>query len=164
LYFIDSCIFTVKEGEYVPPTGQFLGELTNEISTSKEPDAYITKFASCGAKNYAYEVFYPNSLNKEYFCKVKGLSLNFSTSNIVNFESMKVLIDNAMEFQKNPEIEPMVLDVPQKTFNVTPFLDLKSKEILKKYRFVYDKRRIIPETYCTLPFGYKSSGASMPSA
>ncbi len=148
----------------MPPTGQFLGELTNEIYTTKEPDAYITKFVSCGAKNYAYEVFYPNARKKEYFCKVKGLSLNFSTSNIVNFESMKAVIDNAMEHQKNSEIEPMILNVPQKTFNVTPHLEVKSKEILKKYQFVYDKRRILPETYCTLPFGYKIAGAHMPSA
>ena len=31
----DSIIFSVKEGEYVPPLGEYLGQLTNEL-TCKE--------------------------------------------------------------------------------------------------------------------------------
>jgi hypothetical protein len=162
LYFdTDSVIFTAREGEYIPPTGLFIGDLTNEITTKDEPEAYIAKFASCGSKNYSYEVYYPNSGIRKYFCKVKGLSLNFITSNIVNFDSMKMLIEDAIELQnKNSErtenqSEPKVLSVPQKTITVTPFLELLTKEIKKKYRFVYDKRRIIPSDLTTIPFGYQ---------
>ncbi len=128
LYFdTDSVIFTARGGEYIPPTGLFIGDLTNEITTKDEPEAYITKFASCGSKNYSYEVYYPNSGIRKYFCKVKGLSLNFITSNIVNFDSMKILIKDAIELQnKNSErtenqSEPKVLSVPQKTITVTIF-------------------------------------------
>jgi len=160
LYFdTDSVIFTARTGEFIPSTGIFIGDLTNEITTKDEPEAYITKFASCGSKNYSYEVYYPNSGIRKYFCKVKGLSLNFTTSNIVNFDSMKILIEDAIEYQNqirerggNPN-EQKVLSVPQKTITVTPYLDLVTKEIQKKYRFVYDKRRIITD-FITVPFGY----------
>jgi hypothetical protein len=177
LYFdTDSVIFYARPGDYVPDTGEFIGDLTNEIITHDEPDAHITKFASCGSKNYAYEVYYPNSGIRKYFCKVKGLSLNFITSNIVNFDAMKNLIDDAIRFQRKnrendtdneeEEEKPIILDVPQKIINVSPFLDLRTKEIKKKYRFVYDKRRIMPNNnnYTTVPFGYKISRPDMPSA
>ncbi len=62
LYFdTDSVIFTARQGEYIPPTGLFTGDLTNEITTKDEPEASIAKFASCGSKNYSYEVCHPNS-------------------------------------------------------------------------------------------------------
>jgi G:T-mismatch repair DNA endonuclease (very short patch repair protein) len=156
----DSVIFTSKAGEANPETGPFLGELTNELSTKEEPDAYITKFASCGSKNYSYEVYYPRSKTRKYFCKVKGLSLNFSTSNIVNFDTMKKLIDESVnqesiseeiDIDKDAERE---IEVPQKVIRVSPFLEIKTKIFNKKYRFVYDKRRIISNEYATVPFGY----------
>ena len=167
----DSVIFTTKPGEYIPETGQFIGDLTNEVTTPDEPEAYITKFASCRSKNYAYEVYYPNSDTKKYFVKVKGLSLNFITSNIVNFHVMKTLIDDAVAYQTKFQVnqnndeeeemevnqhpaEKMVIDVPQKQILVTKYNDLITKETIKKYRFVYGKRKIVPEDYTTLPFGY----------
>ncbi len=45
-----SIIFTENEGEFSPKTGIYLGQLTDEVKTKVEPDAYITKFVSCGAK------------------------------------------------------------------------------------------------------------------
>jgi hypothetical protein len=72
-----------------------------------------------------------------------------------------MLIEDAIELQnKNSErtenqSEPKVLSVPQKTITVTPFLELLTKAIQKKYRFVYDKRRIIPSDLTTVPFGYQ---------
>jgi hypothetical protein len=67
------------------------------VKTKEEPDAYITKFVSCGAKNYSFEVFYPISGRKEYVCKVKGLTLNFQTSAIVNFSTMESLVNEVIE-------------------------------------------------------------------
>ncbi len=82
---------------------------------------------------------------------------------------MKRLIDDAIEYQvmnnsKNilnnisERIDSnckMEIEVPQKIIRVNPYLDLSTKEVKKKYRFVYDKRRIIPDDYSTLPFGFK---------
>ena len=45
---------------------------------------WITEFVSCGPKNYSFKL---NS--GEIFCKVRGFSLNYRNSQIVNFQSMK---------------------------------------------------------------------------
>jgi very-short-patch-repair endonuclease len=155
-YDTDSVIFSAKPGDYIPRVGRFIGELTNEICTKDEPDAYITKFASCGCKNYSYEVYYPKSNTRKYFCKVKGLALNFITENIINFDSMKKLIDEYIK-KLSEENDCLVneLEVPQKIIRVTPFLEMETKKIMKKYKFVYDKRRLLKDSYTTVPFGYK---------
>ena len=41
-------IFTGQPGEWIPPLGDYLGELTNELDDGD----YITTFASGGLKNY----------------------------------------------------------------------------------------------------------------
>ncbi|CAB4006372.1 DNA polymerase [Paramuricea clavata] len=51
LYFdTDSVIYVSKEDEWEPPTGSYLGQLTDELD-----GGYITTFVSGGPKNYAYE-------------------------------------------------------------------------------------------------------------
>lgn len=62
----DSVIYTLKEGELEPPVGDYLGELTNELSE----DDWITEFVCNGPKNYAYKTY----KGKEV-CKVKGFSI-----------------------------------------------------------------------------------------
>ena len=88
----DSIIYTYKSQEWIPPTGEYLGDLTDELSCTKigckgcKQGHWIVDFISCGAKNYAYK------LNTgEVVCKVRGFSLNYSASQIVNLESMKML-------------------------------------------------------------------------
>lgn len=152
----DSVIFTAKTGDYIPPIGKFIGQLSNELVSEGEGDAYITRFVSCGSKNYAYEVFKPHSNSKEIFIKVKGISLNFSAKNIVKFETMKNLIDEYVQSIEEPDFNQTVYEVPQQVFKINPFLDITSEKIFKKYRFFYDKRRIILFTYETLPFGYNN--------
>ena len=87
----DSIIFSVKDGEYVPPLGTYLGQLTDEL-TCKELSCkkkgcsghWIEEFVSCGPKNYSFRVN-----TGEIVCKVRGFSLNYKSSLILNFESMK---------------------------------------------------------------------------
>ena len=150
----DSVIFVAKPGDYLPPIGKYIGQLSDELVSEEESDAYITRFASCGSKNYAYEVFKPHSNTKEIFIKVKGISLNFSAKNIVKFETMKTLIDEYVQSLEETDFIQTVYEVPQQVFRINPFLDITSEKIHKKYRFFYDKRRIIPSTYNTFPFGY----------
>ena len=87
----DSIIFSVKEGEYVSPLGEYLGQLTDEL-TCKELGCkreecsghWIEEFVSCGPKNYSFRVN-----TGEMICKVRGFSLNYKASLILNFQSMK---------------------------------------------------------------------------
>ncbi|KAL1246654.1 hypothetical protein QQF64_034431 [Cirrhinus molitorella] len=46
----DSVIFVSRDGDWMPPLGDHLGELTDEIGD----DEYITEFCSSGPKSYGY--------------------------------------------------------------------------------------------------------------
>ena len=146
-YDTDSVIFYAKPGDYIPNPGVFLGELTNEVSTQNEPDAYITKFISCGPKNYSYEVYYPESSKNDYAVKIKGLTQNISTALNINFESMKKILDSYLN--NTPE----AIQVPQTTFETTKYYEKYTKEFFKMFRVVFDKR-VVNRDYTTLPYGY----------
>ena len=52
LYLVtDSVIFTSQPIEWMPPLGDYLGELTSEL----DDDDHIATFVSGGPKNYAYQ-------------------------------------------------------------------------------------------------------------
>ena len=51
----DSIVFTSKEGEWRPTTGDYLGDLTDEV-----PNNRIKVFVSGGPKNYAYKLEKPD--------------------------------------------------------------------------------------------------------
>ncbi|CAB4028237.1 Hypothetical predicted protein, partial [Paramuricea clavata] len=83
LYFdTDSVIYVSKEDEWEPPTGSYLGQLTDELD-----GGYITTFVSGGPKNYAYET----STDKTV-CKVRGITLNYRTQQHVNFDVMSDMV------------------------------------------------------------------------
>ena len=144
----DSIIFSVKEGEYVPPLGEYLGQLTNEL-TCKEfgckhkncTGHWIEEFVSCGPKNYTFR------LNTgQIVCKVRGFSLNHRSSLIVNFESMKKAL---FAWIKNEPTELVIV----KTEIVRDKYETKvmNRVISKKYNVVYDKRRVFPD-FTTVPY------------
>ena len=64
-------IYVSKDGEWEPPTGSYLGELTG------------TTFVPAGPKNYAYK-----TNTSKTVCKVRGITLNYSTVQKVNFNVM----------------------------------------------------------------------------
>ena len=78
----DSVIYVAKEGEWGPPTGSYLVELTDELD-----GAHITTFLSGGPKNYAYET----STDKTV-CKVRGITLSYRTHQHVNFDVMSDMV------------------------------------------------------------------------
>jgi len=85
-YDTDSIIFVtdqdrtvVLDDYYISKTGSFLGVLTNEL----QQDEFIIEFASGSPKNYA---FLTNKNRSKTV--VKGLSLNFENSQIVNYSSI----------------------------------------------------------------------------
>ena len=153
LYFdTDSVIFSGKSDDWIPETGIFLGQLTNELPINLDKDVYISKFACCGAKNYSYEIMFPSQKKVEYVCKVKGLTLNFQTENLVNFNTMKSLVQDYVNVSKNCS-EQKILQIPQMRFNVSRFNDVFTSYTEKSYKLVYNKRRLV-ENFGTLPFGY----------
>ena len=52
----------------------------------------IEEFVSGGPKNYAYRIMDPVTGNRERVCKVRGITLNYSASQAVNFDVIKALV------------------------------------------------------------------------
>ena len=53
---------------------------------------HIEEFVSGGPKNYAYRIVDFVTGNCETACKVRGITLNYSASQTVNFDVMNALI------------------------------------------------------------------------
>ena len=161
----DSVIYTYTSEEGHPQKGDFLGDLTDELACKNvgcsgcEEGHWIDDFVSCGPKNYAYH------LNTgQTFCKVRGFSLNYASSQIVHFQSMR----EALYSWYNKEGRGGGGGGGGKTSNdnedlittTTQILRDKlkpriySKKVPKKYGVVYNKRRVF-DNFTTCPFGYK---------
>ncbi|KYO39819.1 hypothetical protein Y1Q_0006697 [Alligator mississippiensis] len=79
----DSVIFVSLKGGWNPSLGDYLGELTSEIS----PDEHITEFVLASPKTYGYK------LSGGKVClKVKEITLNVANSEKVNFETLRYLV------------------------------------------------------------------------
>lgn len=86
----DSIIFTCKQNEDHPELGDYLGDLTNELTEYGE-DSYISEAVFTSEKSYAFIIKTPGKPDSVE-CKVKGLNLSYENSSKVNFESMKNLV------------------------------------------------------------------------
>jgi hypothetical protein len=148
----DSVIFTTKPGEFVPETGKYLGDLTDELTCTGvgcskqncDSNHFIVEFVSCGPKNYAYR------LNTgEVFCKVRGFSLNYMNSRVINFEAMKSALFSWM--RKDPtDLITVTSEIRRDKSNVK----IVNKRVSKHYAVVFDKR-VVRENYETVPFGFQ---------
>jgi len=143
-YDTDSVIYVSKEGEYEPPLGNFIGDMTNELE-SYGSDSYIKEFVSGGPKNYAYKVFSSDKQSDAVVCKVKGIKLNYNNSKLVNFEKIKemVLLNDKAG-----------VNILYKNFRRTNDHRVITVPESKIYRLKAEKRRFY-ENYSSVPFGFK---------
>ena len=146
----DSIIFSAKDLDYIPELGEYLGELTNELSCSEMgckgcSGHYIEEFVSCGPKNYSYKVNTGQTV-----CKVRGFSLNYENSKIINFESMKNCLNDWLQGKKS-KVQTVKTEIRRDKYDTV----IKTSRIVKNYGMCYDKRRIV-NNYETVPFGYVS--------
>ena len=141
LYFdTDSCMYVHHPDKWNPPIiNSRLGAWTDE-----HPDATILRFVSGGPKNYAYELEGDNGLETK--CKVKGLSLDYRTSDKINFHVL------FYEMSRERDTFKLQVDYPhriRRKKDRTVITEAQSKS----YRCVYKKRVILPGHY-TVPYGY----------
>lgn len=99
----DSVIFVERPGDQPPPTGEFLGDLTDELKDAYGEDAYGFEFCAPGPKSYALNVYTAQGL--ETILRAKGLTLSSETSHLVNFERMRQLVKNDEPFDIEEEDE-----------------------------------------------------------
>ncbi|VDI57140.1 Hypothetical predicted protein [Mytilus galloprovincialis] len=137
----DSIIFCDKDKiiSKTLPIGNYLGQLTNEISPE---DKHITHFVAGGPKNYAYRLASGNEK-----CKVRGFSLdNKMNSDLINFSSICDVV-------VNKTIKTIKTTNPRKISRLACKRKLYNRIEEKEYRMVYTKRRLLNDL-TTLPFGY----------
>ncbi|XP_055356751.1 uncharacterized protein LOC129601866 isoform X2 [Paramacrobiotus metropolitanus] len=125
-----------------PPVGTCLGDL----SSSLEPNEHINEFVALGPKSYAYRT---NTGNETI--KVKGFTLTRKARKQLNLESLKEMLLESLAPQDQPN--DVTVNYP---FNITRNkrkLEVSAKEINKRFRLTYSKRRIVDTEFNTRPWG-----------
>ena len=146
LYFdTDSIIFSHRPGQPMLPLGDHLGEFTSEL----KPDDHIVEFAAAGPKNYGYRTH-----QGKVECKVRGFTLNARGQDQLNFDLLKA---NVIDDVTIPLEEPRVIPVykPHKIKRNADTKTLSTAEETKRYKVVFDKRVIDPDTFLSYPYGYE---------
>jgi hypothetical protein len=85
----DSVIYVQPADE--PPlveTGDKFGTLTSELKSNE----VICEVVCAGPKNYAYRTVNTMTAECKTICKFRGIALNYSASQLVNFAKMKEII------------------------------------------------------------------------
>ena len=137
-YDTDSIIYKVKPGEYEPKLGNYLGELTNELTDEQQ---FITKILAPGPKNYIFE-----TKNGERKSVIKGFSLNQQTKDLINMDTVNDLIIN----NRNG-----IISVPQKEFKrINYSSDVTVKDIIKSYKMPQVTKRINLDNNRSIPYGF----------
>jgi hypothetical protein len=145
----DSVIYIQKCGQ--PPAvtcGDKLGDMTNELRS----DEYIEEFLSGGPKKYAYKT----SKNKTV-CKVCGITLNYVTAQLVNFDSIRDMILGTDAADVITVLTERKIKRKKKGDGIGPssagVATIVSEPEEKIYRVSFHKRRRLDNFY-SVPFGY----------
>jgi len=143
-YDTDSVIYVSSEGSKDPPTGSFLGDMTDELEGEYGIGSYIAEFISGGPKNYGFEVFSTAKNKLIGKCKVKGFSLNYKVSQLINLTSMRESVTG-----ENVPI-PIVTNNIRRTAQHDVITTLEEKN----YRATSTKRKFFSNND-SLPYGHK---------
>ena len=137
-YDTDSVIYVSRPGQYHPPLGDYLGKLTDVLDSGE----HIVEFVSGSPKNYAYKT----NTNRET-CKVRGFTLNYTNSQLINFDSVKQIV-------ADPKSGPNItITNPSKICREKRKRKIYIRKEEKTYQMVYTKRRRV-DNYDTVPYGY----------
>ena len=97
-----------------------------------------------GQKNYGYE-FVDKNGNQRSTCKVKGLALDYNTSQVIHFDRILNWVkEDTKDFRGTVNFHRI-----RKHKNKTVATELQSKT----YLFTYTKRFIVGDRH-TVPYGY----------
>jgi hypothetical protein len=146
-YDTDAVLYTHSDGQYRIPTGDYLGQMTDEL-VEYGKGSYISEFISGGPKTYAYRVNSTNEGKTITICKVKGLTLNHKTSQLVNFEALKNMVLN------EGSEDSMTIQIEQNRIRRAKDKSVITVNEKKVFKINGLKRRHEGE-FDTLPYGYK---------
>lgn len=147
LYFdTDSVMYIKRPGDVDIPTGDFLGEMTDEITGGWGEGARGVRFCSAGPKNYAFEVMKPDG-STDVVMKTKGIANYAKTLSVLNIKKMMEMVEHFLENKHDILYKDQFLIRGNKYTH-----DVVSKTIGKAYKVVSEKR-CIRGNY-TVPYGY----------
>ncbi|XP_058890904.1 uncharacterized protein LOC117407014 isoform X1 [Acipenser ruthenus] len=139
----DSVIFVSRPQAWRPKLGDYLGDLTSEL----KPGEHITEFVSGGPKTYGYV-----TNNGKTCLKVKGITLNYENSKLINIASLKDLVQNFVNHDRNTPAEHIMIRGSQICRNKKEF-QLENKPLQKTFQIVYNKR-VLRSDFTSIPYGY----------
>ncbi|XP_074115793.1 uncharacterized protein LOC141538310 [Cotesia typhae] len=143
LYYDTDSIIYVSDGKNDLATGDFLGDLTDELE-SYGKGSYISSFVSGGPKFYSYVIKHEGKTSE--CSKLKGVKINGSTEKLINYNSIRSLVvDQEKEFL-----------VSYSGIRRDNYHQVITKKETKIIRVTGPKRRREGEAD-TYPYGYKSS-------
>jgi hypothetical protein len=145
-YDTDSVLYIYKNGLYRIPTGDYLGEMTDELA-EYGPGSFIVEFVSGGPKTYAYLVFSTNKNALVEVCKIKGLTLNLNTSKKLNFAQLKEMVLSEAK---------LTVETSERRIRRTKEKQVITTKESKFFRVTGPKRRL-EGSYDTLPYGYRKT-------
>ena len=143
----DSIVFEARPGDDIPPLGVFFGDLTDELDgwtciegTFNGPKCYSLKLR--------------NGQQEKVILKIKGLTLTSVALKDIDHEKMMKLSENYINHETNNE----KVDVRQKQFIIDPSNQhIYTKAFFKQYKVTSEKRRIVPNTNDTVPYGFRNN-------
>lgn len=138
----DSLVYVSKPGEVKLPTGERLGELKDELNGDR-----IVEWVSSGPKSYAYK-----TSSDKVVLKAKGITQNYENRVQVCFDSLRELVDGYVDHH-DPQTADEIITSQRSIVRDKKGLRLRNATLKKRYRVVYDKRRLLPDG-TTLPFGF----------
>jgi len=134
-----------KSEPYLIKTGNNLGQMQSEI----EEKEIIVEVVCAGPKNYAYKTYNSTIGESKAVCKVRGITLKYKASQLVNFEKVKDMILS----KKDDDTVIVRTENKIKRKKIDGGVHLISEPEDKTYRVSFLKRRRLNDN-TSLPFGY----------
>jgi len=119
------------------------------MQSELKKDEIIVEVVCAGPKNYAYKTYNSEKGESKTVCKVSGITLNYSASQLVNFEKIKDMILS----KKDDETVIVRTENKIKRKKIDGGVHLISEPEDKTYRVSFLKRRRLNDN-TSLPFRY----------
>ena len=147
-YDTDSIMYVEKSGEDLYPTGNTLGEMTDEIlAMTSDPSCYIKRAVFAAPKSYAFQVVNSAGEVVKTILKTRGITRHAKASAVLNYDSYQTVVHDFIHGNET------TLDVPQCTLKSSKRQHIYTIENTKKMRVVADKRVPLPLSNDTLAYG-----------
>ena len=121
------------------------------MTSELKPGEFICDFVSGGPKNYAYKSINSVTGEEKTVCKVRGITMNYSASQLVNFKSIRRMILRGVSGEGDTVTVPTERKNKRKRGNGREQIVTKPED--KKYRVSFLNRRRLHDN-TSVPFGY----------